>query len=66
MTEIEKYARDVKTMREAQISYFQARKDGLQTVANDWLRKSKEAEKQVDKRTDEILSGSTQTNLFEK
>lgn len=58
--------RDLATLieqtRKAQETYFQCRRDKMELVARDWLRRAKELEKMLDDRVKEILT--PQTKLF--
>lgn len=61
---IKAYANRVQEMREAQREYFKARKMKLESIAADWLVKSRAAERSVDILTAEILASSTPGKLF--
>lgn len=62
--DIKKFAAKVKEMRAAQREYFKTKSAGLQTISNDWLKKSKALEKEVDTIADQIVAGSTPQQLF--
>ena len=58
------FAKLVQDMRTAQKEYFKSRKMGLQTVSNDWLKKSKKLEGEVDEATAAIIAGGQPQKLF--
>lgn len=59
MSDLKAFARLVKTMREQQKGFFAARRVGNKPAADEYLRASKELEKQVDADTERILDNQT-------
>lgn len=51
-------------MRTAQTEYFKSRKMNLQTIAQDWLNKSRRLEREVDELTRGIIAGGVQGKLM--
>lgn len=62
--DIKEFARKVQEMRKTQKDYFAARKEGMQSVANELLNKSKTLEREVDAVAIEILATSTPQQMF--
>lgn len=62
MSDLKEFAKLVKTMREQQKGFFAARRVGNKPAADEYLKASKELERQVDAATAEILD--TQTRLL--
>lgn len=58
------YAKKVQDMRTAQTEYFKSRKMNLQTIAQDWLNKSRRLEREVDELTRGIIAGGVQGKLL--
>lgn len=54
----------VKTMREAQKAYFKTDYQSAYKEKQEWLKKSKALEKQVDEAVKELLDPSQQKGLF--
>lgn len=62
--DLKTFAAKVKEMRAAQREYFKTKSAGLQNISNDWLKKSKALEKEVDTLVDQIIAGSHPQELF--
>lgn len=62
--DIKEFAKLVQDMRKTQNDFFNARKQGLQAVANELLNKSKKLEREVDAAATAILAQSTPQTMF--
>lgn len=58
------YAQAVKTMRNGQKAYFKATREGNISVKTQLLQQSRLFEAEVDKQTEEIITGAVQPDLF--